>query len=186
MILKKYIPIYLLLFILLLGFIISTQHNSSQIIHITEKEINSGYVINKPGTYIIDSDINWSVSVSDSFAITIASNNVILEGNNKCIKQLNSTVKHAIGIQIKEGYKDICIQDIQFDSISGGGIWFRGNNSNITINNIKTSNCGYFGMTQLNTNNQTHAFACALLFNGSHDKPINNVHVIDCTFAETG
>jgi len=170
---------------------------SPGVISLNKKDINdssllqkNGYVIDKPGKYIIDEDINWSVSTPDSFAITIAANNVTLDGVGHFIKQVDTTVKHAIGIQVKAGFENIRIQNIVLDAISGGGIWFRGGNSHLTVKGIKTVNCGYFGLTQLDAKglapNAPTAVTQGILFDGGYGRPIKDAQVINCTFAESG
>ncbi|MGE0009209.1 MAG: alpha-ketoglutarate-dependent dioxygenase AlkB [Candidatus Babeliales bacterium] len=175
-----------------------TQKNeaSSKIIYITETEINAaslqnahGYVINKPGIYILE-NVNWNVAKPDNFALTIATDNVQLDGTNTRIKQMDSLIKHAIAIQIQENCKNIQISNVVFDSLSGGGIWCRGNNTNIIIKNCKFTNCGYFGNTQLDSKNlpfnAPRACTQGILFDGGHGKPIVNAQVVDCLFAESG
>jgi len=164
-------------------------------IYLNEREINAatgknGYVIDKPGKYIFSQDINWAVATPDSFAITIAANNVTLDGDGHFIKQIDNTIKHAIGIQAKVGFHDIKIQNIKLDSISGGGVWFRGNNSNLTVKDLKTNNCGYFGMTRLDSKKigpgAPAAMTQGILFDGGHGRPIENAQVINCVFVESG
>lgn len=197
---KKNLLFFILLSFTLLGLShVYTQKNSSHsgIIYITEKEINDassssihGYIINKPGTYILQNNVNWSTPKPDSFAITISANKVTLDGKDNVIKQTDPSIKHAIGIQVKEGYKNIHIQNLKCDALSGGGIWFRGDNANLTVKNGKFTNCGYSGMTQLDAkcipSNVPRSFTQAIFFDGGYGKPIKDAQVIDCVFAECG
>ena len=43
-------------------------------------ELNDGYIIDKPGTYIIAENLNLSIIYRYSYIITIASDNVIIDG----------------------------------------------------------------------------------------------------------
>lgn len=171
--------------------------SSSDTICITEMDINTaslqdanGYLINKPGTYILENHVNWSVAKPDCFSITISANNVTLDGKDNVIKQADLSIKHAIGIQVKAGYKDITIENLKCDALSGGGIWFRGDNSSLIVKKCKFTNCGYFGLTQLDTKNfppnAPRACTQSIFFDGSSTNPITDAQVIDCVFAECG
>lgn len=151
---------------------------------IKHDDINDGYVIDKPGKYIISSEINISTCITDGFIITIASDDVILDGNDYTITQLNN-VKHVFGIQVNNGIKNIQIHNIKLQNISGGGILCHGNNSNIVIKNVKINNCGYFGLTTLDKKylpNSPNNFSEGILIEG----PNKNIQIIDCVFVEMG
>lgn len=166
-------------------------HNYS----ITDTDINSatgpdGYVLQTPGNYSLATNIQWSVNHPDRFAITIAADNVLLDGKDTTIAQEDYMTRHAIGIQVKTGCKNIEIKNITFHELSGGGIWCRGGNENLTITNCKFSNCGYNGMTSLDAksipNMVPRAWTQSILFDGGYQKPIKNAHVLDCVFSECG
>jgi len=141
------------------------------------------YIIKEPGTYILRQDILWQALDPDSFAITIACDNVILDGDGRTIKQKDPATKHAICVQVKEGIKNVTIQNMTLDSFSGGGIWFRGANEQVVVKGVKMANCGYNGMTQLDA---LESKSYGILFDGGHKRPITNAQVIDCLFVEIG
>jgi hypothetical protein len=171
--------------------------NSEKTFHLNKKDLNAaslkgknGYVLNQPGTYILSEDIDWTGCTPGSFAITINSRHVTLDGAGRYLKQVDTTVKHALAIQVSPALCDIHIQNIELNSFSGGGIWFRGGSSNLIVKNSKTVNCGYFGRSELDKGafppNTPTGITQGILFDGGHGKPINNAQVIDCTFVESG
>lgn len=164
----------------------------SRIIYITEKEINqpNGYVIKAPGLYKLRENVNWFVKLPDSFAITIACNDVTFEGDSHFIKQLDTSKKHVIAIQVKEGVTGTKIENLILKDISGGGIRFCGKNAKLVLKGIKTINCGYFGLTSLDPNgfkaDTPRAVTQGILLEGSVETPIKDAEIRSCTFVESG
>jgi alkylated DNA repair dioxygenase AlkB len=122
--------------------------------------------------------------------IIIAANDVILNGNNFCIRQADTTAKGCFAIQIQEGCTNVKILDLVIKDFSGGGIWIKGSCSKITVRNVKFSNCSYLGQTVLDSKrfpaNIPKTSSQNILVDGGHGKPINGIQIIDCTFFESG
>lgn len=152
--------------------------------------MNNTYTIDKPGTYVFDEDILWPNH------IIIAANDVILNGDNHTIRQSNTSIKKCFGVKIKPGVKNVQILNLNLENLSGGGIWLQGNNSNITIKRVKVRNCGYSGLTSLDSNSLIihdpkiqkipTAYSFGLLLDGGHNRPIKDIQIIECDFFETG
>jgi len=170
---------------------------TQDVVYLYEKDINdasttgkNGYLISKPGKYVLAKDIDWSVNTPDSFAITVAAHNVTLDGNGHTIKQLDTAVKHAIGIHVLAGAKNVKIENFVLKTLSGGGIWFRGANEEVAVIGIKTINCGYLGKTMLDSNGMgpkaPQAFTQGILLDGGHGRPIKKAQITNCTFVESG
>lgn len=144
--------------------------------------------INKPGIYILRKDIMLARST-----ITIASDNVIIKGNGYRIRQIDTKLKNVFAIVIKPGFKTIQICDLVLENISGGGIWFQGNNSFISVKNVKMIGCGYLGQTKLKRSvlppeavlrvPDIPVFSSQGIF---LDGNMNYVNITDCNFFESG
>lgn len=155
-----------------------------------------GLIIDKPGTYHLIDNIDFTPIKENSFAIIIASNNVYLKGKNNCIIQTNSLIKHCFGIQIKSHINNVEVSNLSLKNITGGGIWVRGGNSHILFKKIKMRNCGYHGLTLLDQNGIVihdyniskipTAFSSGLFLDGGYNNPIKNVEIVECDFFETG
>ena len=156
-----------------------------------------GYIISAPGNYCLAQGVDWTSAQQDGFAITIASSDVVLSGNNHFIKQFNSNVRHLFPIQIQVGARNVKIQDILLERGSGGAIYVGGNNSQIVLERVTTLNCGYFGPTTLDINIVTFptfpSWSASVLFNGGSPtndnaglRPIREVVITDCNFFDTG
>lgn len=171
---------------------------SDEIIYLDTSDINTaclnsneGYLISKSNTkYKLNNTILCSNLFPDCFIITVDTNDIIIDGSSWSIKQLDTTIQHVFGIQVKKGCKNIRIMNIVFDAISGGCVWLRGGNKNAIISNNKMVNCGYLGLTELDKlslpPNISTKFTCGVLIDGGYKNKIEDVQIIDCTFAESG
>jgi len=164
---------------------------------INDASTSAGFLITEPGVYCLSEQVDWKSAIQDGFAITIASNDVVLSGNGHTIKQLNTNVRHAFVIQVQVGSQNVKIQDIVLEGGSGGAIYVAGNNKRLVLDSVTTINCGYFGPTTLDTNIVTFptfpAWSAAVLFNGGSPtndnaglRPISEVVIVNCNFFDTG
>lgn len=103
------------------------------------------YKIKCPGTYILDENISFSPKC-DKVAISIESDNVILNLNGKVLKQSTKCEAAEVnGIVVKTGHKNVTILG-SYGLVKGftqRGIYVEGGNENITLENITVTDCGY-------------------------------------------
>lgn len=103
------------------------------------------YKIKCPGTYILEEDISFS-SKCDKVAISIESDNVILDLNGKTLKQSRKCkAKEVNGIVVKTGHKNVTILG-SYGLVKGftqRGIYVEGGNKNVILENITVADCGY-------------------------------------------
>ncbi len=172
------------------------KYDANQIIPITASTFSNilcntnGYIIKNPGIYRIEENIELNSAESNSFAITIACDDVSLMGNGKYLKQINLSLKHNIGIQIQENLKNISIENLALKDFSGGGIWVHGNAQNIHLAQLKFSNCGFNKTTTLDRKTLPFDIPSELSFeiliDGGYAKQFRGVEIVDCTFSECG
>lgn len=151
---------------------------------IHEDEINAasalsvnGYVISQPGTYVLCENVLWQnplnvTGSSGHYAITIASDNVVLDLGGYAIRQANTTPGPAtragvpgtgepaivpntglpnpanannFAIQISANVQDIVLKNGILTNLSGGGIIGRGGIKNLEIDGFIMNNCSYNG-----------------------------------------
>ncbi len=157
---------------------------------INSHDIQNGYTITKSGKYIFDENIFWQAAGKNAIGLTIAADDVELDGINRLFTQTNSSRSNAIAIQVKEGCKNITIKNITFQNFSGGGIWVQGNSSNMVAKNLKFTYCGYSGTTYLDKKSLPteipSEITFGILFDGGYKKPFKNIKLLDCVFAECG
>lgn len=185
----------IVIFLLFLACMVDVQ--AADVVLLGEKEINeaaktskNGYIIDKAGSYALAHNINWANVTADSFAITIAADNVQLNGQAFMLKQNDTSIEHAIAIQLRPCVKNVTIENITLKDISGGGIWCRGGNESILIKRLKAIHCGYLGKTLLDKKSLPqhipHKGSQVFLFDGGRKMPIKHVQVRECTFVESG
>lgn len=168
---------------------------SDTVIQITEGEINKtkGYVIKKPGNYRLIQDVKWAVQGGggvDCFAITIEANDVILDGGGHCIAQSGAAQGRRVAVQVAARVQRVCIRDLGVRNCANGALWVRGANRNVTVQRLRTWNCGYCACTELDQRlvpvHIARAFAFAVLFDGGRGRPVTNIELLDCDMYETG
>jgi len=144
--------------------------------------LENGYIINKPGHYIINGNISSAVP-----SIKITCGNVVLDGSNHSLIQTDSTKPNIDGIEIAENVDNVTIKNIVFNGISGSCIKCCGNNNNIVISKVKTTNCCYNpGHDIWRIVRGKLGFMAPKPFVISFDGLVRNVSIEDCIFAETG
>lgn len=79
---------------------------------------------------------------------------------------------------------------MNIQNFSGGAIWVHGNASHIVAKNLKFTHCGYGDATHLDKQSLPKDIPSyvtfAMLLDGGYKKPIQNIQIIDCVFAESG
>ncbi|MGE0009208.1 MAG: hypothetical protein AB7F19_01590 [Candidatus Babeliales bacterium] len=164
-------------------------------INITAHDINQasqdsaqGLVLDKPNTnYKLCENVNWTTSRPNSFAITIAADNVTLDLNGHTIKQQDITQAASFAINVLGTTNFTIIQNGTLQQISGGGILVNAGAHCLTIDAITCNQCCYNGQTAVvpplpGLDNA----ASALLFNGSPDALIEDVIITNCRFCDNG
>lgn len=124
----------------------------------------------KPGSYSLSDDILYSDNATKPYVILITSNDIILHGNSHSVRQVDPSLPDIVGIQILPSVKNITLNNLILDTISGTGISLPYNNTDITINNIKFVHCGY----------NCNRFSAIYVNQG------NNITINKCTFTECG
>ncbi len=141
------------------------QHKAISYIEIN----NNGMIISQPGNYYLTGNVSfYPVNNPDATPIiTIASSNVTLDCNRVTLTQSSdNTTLDLHGIVIQEGLDHIKIHNGTIDTISGVGIIIHQGCSEITIENMKLSNCVQGG----------------ILADGTANNPIigSKFHTISC------
>ena len=164
-------------------------------VRISERDINrasqkgvNGYVISKPGKYELCEDVNWNVRTPNSFAITIAANNVSLDLRGHFIKQVDTTQANNFAIQIAQNVESVLVHNGTFQQLSSGAVLIQPGAHCITLDKLNCHRCAYNGVTTLATPVLPgfDAFSSVILFNGSSTNLIENVVITNCTFCDTG
>lgn len=97
-----------------------------------KKITSDGLVIKKPGTYLLKEDIDFSPLFPKTSAITIDSDNVVLNLCSHVLKQTN-TMRQTVGIKVKTGHNNIKIINGTVTNFSMKGIQFEGNTDAIIL-----------------------------------------------------
>lgn len=148
----------------------------------------AGYVINTPGIYKLIENVNWTVTTSESYAITIASDCVTLDLCGYKITQLNCDLATNYAIHVLQNLEQIRIQNGEFNLLSGGMVIVDPGVQCITIDSLKANKCGYLGQVVVSTpldprpyNSVVTAEGIASIFlNGKDTNLIKNVVITNC------
>ncbi|GAG70354.1 unnamed protein product, partial [marine sediment metagenome] len=110
----------------------------------------------------------------------------MVDGNGVTIEQ-NNNEKSFFGIIIEPNLKNITIKNLKIKNFTGGGIYCMSSTSDITFENLAFHNCGYDGLTTIETPHlSSNKFSTDILLHGSKSKPIHNVTIKNCYFIEHG
>jgi hypothetical protein len=103
-----------------------------------------GYIIRHPGCYVICEDICFSTCNSSTAAITIDSDNVVLNMNCYKLSQCINNNNNVSGIQINGNRNNISIigNNAFIQNFNGWGIDYQGPNTKIVINGVTIQGCG--------------------------------------------
>lgn len=169
--------------------------------HITEKDIvrasdhsSAGFVIDKPGKWVLCDDVKWDITSGNSFAITVAVDNVTLEGDNHTMVQENTSAAGNFAIHILARVKNTTVQNIKFSRFSGGVVLVERGAKCVTIDHVDVTESAYAGAVTLATPiNVSPPFpfdvstwSAAIFFNGSDDEPIEGATVTNANFCDIG
>ena len=117
---------------------------NSNTINRTGGDIN-GLIISEPGNYRICENVDWFGGITDGFAITLASDDIVLDLGSHTIKQVNTLSVRNFAIQVNANLERITIQHGFINQFSGGGIHVRAGVDCITVDGIQFSHTGYNG-----------------------------------------
>lgn len=100
------------------------------------------FIISEPGIYNLINNQHFSPSYKKQSAITIDSDNVLLNLNGFTLSQTNNT-NQTTGITVNPGHRDITITNGQITNFSQLGITIKGNTQNIELSDLSVTNSGY-------------------------------------------
>ena len=154
----------------------------------------NGYVIDKPGSYMLCNDIDWSPRSSNSFAITIEANDVSLDLGNHVITQTDTSTSLNFAIHVLQNSECVSIRNGKFSMLSGGAVLVEAGSSCITIENIEVCKSSYQGQVTVATPiNQSPPFptditewAAPIFFNGQDSNIIKDVTLKNLNLCDNG
>src|SRR5437879_2532167 len=100
------------------------------------------FIISEPGIYNLTSTLHFSPSYKKQTAITIDSDNVLLNLNGFTLRQANNT-NQITGITVKPNHYNITITNGLITNFSQLGISIKGGNQNIELYDLSVTNSGY-------------------------------------------
>lgn len=169
----------------------SEKESCKSFINITEHDINKaskhstqGLVLDHPGTYKLCEDVNWKVKAPNSYAITIAANNVSLDLDGHFIKQLDISLANNYAIQVTGDASYTLIHNGVLQQISGGGIIVQGGADGVTIDKIDCNRCSYAGA--LDSDIFPIPFLSAITLFGTGAAGIENAVITNCKITDNG
>lgn len=150
----------------------------------------NGYVISKPGSYLLCEDINWKSKSHNDFAITIDTDNVSLDFDGHFIKQTNTDKSGRFAVQITENAHYILVNNGIVQECSGGAVLVQAGASGITIDNIECNKCAYRGIVPVEVPVgfplPITGFSAPIFFNGKPTLGIDDITVKNCTVTDNG
>lgn len=131
----------------------TTNTSNSLIVGATGLNNNStvgGLIIEQPGSYIVRSNLTYSPLNTDTAAIVINADNVMLDLGGSLIEQGNSTAS-TDGIRVIQGHRNIVIYRGTIANFTGNGISFPDDGSDtptqvFMVANILIDSCQQYGI----------------------------------------
>ncbi len=119
---------------------------------ISQKDVGTtGLIISKPGYYRLKENIVFDPSADFIPAISIQSDNVILDLNGKTLSESSAgfaSFDNTTGIIVQSGFNFVTIKNGKVTGFSDNGIWVASTNSvatdheGIVISHLQATNCG--------------------------------------------
>ena len=162
----------------------------------------SGFVISKPGNYVLCENVNWTVSTPESFAISIVSDDVSLDLGGHFIKQLNANLAGCGAIKVAADVKNTLIHNGQLLQLSQVGIFADQGVSCLTIDKVDVDRSCYNGTGYMNLQNGGASFSTGGIYlygaqrpqrtltdalnYGPSPNPVKGVVITNCKFCDLG